>query len=176
MSKQPSNALNALKSTGPATAEGRAVSARNSVRHGVLSLSPTVKGESSSDWRAFHAGLVESLSPVGTLEDALVGRIALALWRHRRLIAWETDAVDVFRARHGDRPSSFDYELTRVPDPRLLEAVCRYEAHLGRQFRSDLHDLQRLQAARKGEPMSLPVAVDVNWEAPSVTKDEPVEP
>lgn len=118
---------------------------------------------------------MESLSPVGTLEDALVGRIALSLWRHRRLVAWETDAVEVFRARRGSRQGSYDSEVTRVPDSRLLEAVCRYEAHLGRQFRSDLHDLQRLQAAREGRPTSLPVTLDVNCEPNVLTSDGAIE-
>jgi hypothetical protein len=49
-----------------------------------------------------------------------------------------------------------------LPDTESLEKVQRYEAHLSRQFHRDLHELQRLQAARLGNPVALPVAIDVD--------------
>jgi hypothetical protein len=35
-----------------------------------------------------------------------------------------------------------------MPDAQTLGQVMRYESHLARLFRRDLHELQRLQAAR----------------------------
>jgi hypothetical protein len=38
----------------------------------------------------------------------------------------------------------------------------RYETHLSRQFQRDLHELQRLQAMRQGQPVAAPFAIDVD--------------
>jgi hypothetical protein len=49
-----------------------------------------------------------------------------------------------------------------LPDTEDLEKIQRYEAHLSRQFHRDLHELQRLQAARLGHPVAAPIAIDVD--------------
>jgi hypothetical protein len=49
-----------------------------------------------------------------------------------------------------------------LPDTESLEKIQRYESHLSRQFHRDLHELQRLQAARLGHPVAAPIAIDVD--------------
>jgi len=59
--------------------------------------------------------------------------------------------------------------LTReriLPDGDTLQKVSRYEAHLSRQLYQALHELQRLQAARAGQPVPPPAALDVTVDAP----------
>jgi hypothetical protein len=46
-----------------------------------------------------------------------------------------------------------------------VEKVSRYEAHLSRQMLQALHTLERLQAARAGEPSTPPAALDVTLDA-----------
>jgi hypothetical protein len=53
-----------------------------------------------------------------------------------------------------------------LPDGDTLQKVSRYEAHLSRQLYQALHELQRLQAARAGQPVPPPAALDVTVEAP----------
>jgi hypothetical protein len=48
--------------------------------------------------------------------------------------------------------------LPQGPD---LDKLTRYEAHLSRQLAQALHELQRLQAARSGEPVTPPAVLDV---------------
>jgi hypothetical protein len=48
-----------------------------------------------------------------------------------------------------------------LPDGAIVERVTRYEAHLSRQLAQSLHELQRLQATRAGEPVTPPIVVDV---------------
>ncbi len=48
-----------------------------------------------------------------------------------------------------------------LPDAGTLEKLARYEAHLSRQLAQALHELQRLQATRAGDPVPLPAALDV---------------
>jgi hypothetical protein len=52
-----------------------------------------------------------------------------------------------------------------LPDGQTLERVSRYEAHLNRQMIQALHELQRLQAARAGEAVPPPAALDVTVDA-----------
>ena len=46
--------------------------------------------------------------------------------------------------------------------------LSRYEAAIERSLYKALHELQRLQAARRGEAVPLPAAVDVNLEISSL--------
>ena len=87
------NQANALKSTGPRTAEGKAVSRANAVRHGALAQVVVVEGEDADDFGALLGALKADLSPVGALEEALVEKVAMAIWRGRRLIAAESAAA-----------------------------------------------------------------------------------
>ena len=43
-----------------------------------------------------------------------------------------------------------------------LEKIARYETHLERSLHKTLHEIQRLQALRAGNPRALPMAVDVD--------------
>jgi hypothetical protein len=56
--------------------------------------------------------------------------------------------------------------LASLPDEQRLAKIQRYEAHLSRQFYQSLHELQRLQAARKGLSGPAPAALDVLVAAP----------
>ena len=53
-----------------------------------------------------------------------------------------------------------------LPDDTTLNKVTRYEAHLSRQMLQALHTLERLQAARAGQPVPPPAALDVTVDAP----------
>jgi hypothetical protein len=52
-----------------------------------------------------------------------------------------------------------------VLDDATLNKVMRYEAHLSRQMIQAMHTLERLQAARAGQSLPPPVAIDVTVDA-----------
>jgi hypothetical protein len=81
---------NALQSTGPKTAAGKARSSQNALRHGLRSEQPVVPGESPDAWVAHRDGIRRDLAPAGTLEAELADRVALCLWRLRRVARYET--------------------------------------------------------------------------------------
>jgi hypothetical protein len=56
-----------------------------------------------------------------------------------------------------------------LPDGAALDKVLRYETHVSRQLLQTLHELQRLQAARAGQPAPLPAALDVTVEGATIT-------
>jgi hypothetical protein len=81
------------RQTGPKTAAGKARSSKNALRHGLRSPLPVLPGEQADDWELHRQGIVASLAPAGALEAELAQRVALLLWRQRRVIAFETGVV-----------------------------------------------------------------------------------
>ena len=95
--RRTANRANALKSTGPSTATGRAISSRNAERHGLLSTRLFLEDEDSAEFDALQLELQAALGPVGTAELAIVERIAISLWRQRRLVSAETAEISLSR-------------------------------------------------------------------------------
>ncbi len=52
------NRQNAQRSTGPKSAEGKAVSAKNAVKHGLFALETLIKGENREDFEIFREKLL----------------------------------------------------------------------------------------------------------------------
>ena len=89
------NRLNALKSTGPRTEEGKRISRRNALRHG-LTAETVIDGlEDSEDYRGFEAAIIADYNAETAVERELVLRLASLLWRLRRIIAIETDLFQI---------------------------------------------------------------------------------
>ena len=104
------NRLNALKSTGPRTEEGKRISRRNAVRHG-LTAETVIDGlEDSEDYRGFEAAIIADYDAETAVERELVLRLASLLWRLRRIIAIETDLFQIQAEILRDRRN----EVTRV--------------------------------------------------------------
>jgi hypothetical protein len=84
------NRRNALRSTGPNTAEGKATVALNAMKHGLLSRELLLPGENGAAFAELAENLRAQLAPVGALESLLVDRVIAAVWRLHRLIRVET--------------------------------------------------------------------------------------
>ncbi len=272
------NRANAQLSTGPVTEEGKRRVAKNGLQHGLCSATPVLDGvETFPEWQAYSTAMIDSLSPLGAIEDVLVERITLASWRLRRLHRYETECLrknhrehvatqqqSVARLKEQDGKSRYLRRFLRLPDnqpiasedaemvlrhaffeaevgedsedfekfleacpeglewnvrkvrmqvkewaraegvdadelfaiisddaqeslesskaevPRLqkrteehllqhlvpdevtMNKILRYENHLARLFQRDLHELQRLQAARRNGAAATPIAIDIN--------------
>jgi hypothetical protein len=89
------NQNNAKKSTGPITAEGKQIVAKNALKHGLFSKHLVLSDENPEDYQLLLNGLQTELKPVGTLEQSLVERIAVSLWRQRRLVRSETAHIEL---------------------------------------------------------------------------------
>jgi len=101
--KAESNRKNAQKSTGQRSAAGKAIVSQNARTHGLLSRSLIVKGESQEELSELLRLLSEDFQPVGLVECALVERIAIALWRQRRLVRAESAEVAINQQRFGSQ-------------------------------------------------------------------------
>jgi hypothetical protein len=149
-SQAEANRANARRSTGPRTTTGKTRSSQNALKHGLRANSALLPGESAADWREHREGVLLSLGAKGALETALADRVALVLWRLRRV--GPCDAATVERELPTDgRPS---------PDNNLLDKIIRYEAHLSRQALRALQALERLQSIRDRQPALISLAVE----------------
>jgi hypothetical protein len=121
------NRKNAGRSTGPKTPQGKSVSSRNAVRHGFRSELAVLPFEQADAWERHRDGVVRSLAPAGTLEEALALRVALCLRRLQRVAVYEagtaTAAVEAVTdevARHQPGDPAFVTVAAIADDARRL--------------------------------------------------------
>jgi hypothetical protein len=88
------NRRNALKSTGPTTAEGKERSRCNAVRHGLTAETVTADLEDAEDYQAFEAAVIADYDAQTVVERELVLRLASVLWRLRRAAGIESGIFD----------------------------------------------------------------------------------
>ena len=84
------NRLNALKSTGPRTEEGKRRSRCNAIRHGLTAETVIAGLEDPEDYESFEATIIADYDPTTAVERELVLRLASLLWRLRRATGIET--------------------------------------------------------------------------------------
>ena len=173
------------KSTGPKTPAGKAAASQNAVKHGLRSGAPVIPElESFEEWEVFRDAIVASYAPEGGLETDLAEQSAALRWRSRRATRYETDMTAqhlqdipddmVEAAAYGERalkipakesitPDKVGALITRrrLPPADVLERVMRYEAHLHRLWVQVHHELEAIQARRKGERVSSLTRIDV---------------
>ncbi len=119
------NRLNAAKSTGPVSPSGKAIAARNSLRHCLLAQEIVVDGgegaESQEQFDALLQDLLDQFAPVGFLEEMLVEKIAVAYWRLRRAHRYEVGLIrhrlDNVTDKYYEPPSDLDL-LGGTPNSR----------------------------------------------------------
>jgi len=84
------NRVNALKSTGPKTTEGKERSRCNAIRHGLTAETVIVGFEDADDYESFEAIVIADYDARSAVERELVLRLASVLWRLRRATGIET--------------------------------------------------------------------------------------
>lgn len=92
------NQANAKKSTGATSDEGKAVIASNALKHGLFAQRLILPDENMDEYAQLIHGLVSSLNPVGTLEQLLVEKIAVATWKQLRLTRAESASIELDRS------------------------------------------------------------------------------
>src|SRR5262249_7613982 len=147
----PSGASRSRSRRGPKTAAGKKKVSENALTHGLSSARLIVLGEDSADWETYRRRIVEDRAPVAALEALLAERGAASVWRLRRVTAYEEQAF----AEQQERPNITRLASLMPQDPATIERIMRYEAHLTRQLYQAQHELEAMQAARRGRPTPL---------------------
>jgi hypothetical protein len=105
------NRLNALKSTGPRTIEGKTAASQNAVKHGLLAEQDVISSESEADFDQYRQQLLDELSPVSPMESILAERIVTLSWRLKRVCRFQNQAIDVLNSDQTNDP------LKNSPNP-----------------------------------------------------------
>lgn len=138
------NRRNSLKSTGPKTAEGKAIASQNAVTHGLSARMPVIPGENEAEFRTYAEQWLGELKPVGATEEFLAERIISISWRLRRIGQIE---ANLFQAGE----SQETHQLSRLN---------RYENALERSYYRNVKELRELQAQRAGSDAGAEPAAD----------------
>ena len=101
------NQANSKKSTGATSDEGKAVIAGNAIKHGLFAQRLILQDENLDEYAQLIDGLISCLNPVGTLEQLLVEKIAVATWKQLRLSRAESASIELDRRM--DKAVNIDY-------------------------------------------------------------------
>ena len=136
------NKANAQLSTGPMSSEGKAISARNNIRHGLTS-EPTpedfrvLPSESQTAFDQNLAGFRAEWKPITATEHDLVHRLAMHQWLRRRALRLQN--------------ASFHPQTGEITDVKKFELYRRYETAHERGFNKAFADIQRLRSFQMRE-------------------------
>jgi hypothetical protein len=140
------NRLNALKSTGPRTPEGKIAACRNAFNHGVFAEAPIIIGEDHTAFEALRDDYLDRFHPVGPDEEALVANLINHSWLLARFRRIESRTWDM---RLENPISNHPLVTAHIVGFKELEFLQRRINSTNRQFHRDIELLLKLQAARK---------------------------
>ena len=125
---------NGKRSRGPVTSEGKAISSKNRINHGLFINSALLPGEDKKELRKVLAREFLEHEPESPIENRIVQKLALYQWKQMRLWAMQIGGhAGEIRNREG---AHFDI-LSRDMAPRACVA-CK-ESHGDRRCTELLH-------------------------------------
>ncbi len=180
--RKETSRLNALKSTGPKTPEGKRRSAFNSVTHGAYARNLILPGEEVAEFEELIRVHLETWKPVNLIEDILVTEMASTLWRLRRQAPAEASLIDI----QIQRMTVNELEFTSLNAHGAYGiAVAGLQSHsdalnqIARQGRRLLSQYQQLRQEiltnRELFPPITPGPVDLHPQSDTKPQMEPVE-
>ncbi len=163
------NKQNAQLSTGPRTAEGKAIARLNAMKHGLLAEKVmTLADGEGEEFFQLYMDLHIDLDPEGSLEILLVDRVISLSWRLMRASKIEREVLilGIARCRGEDLQlgKAFRWDAEGAD---AISKISRYEKDLERSLFRTLHELERLQARRRGSHVPPPAVLDVQLELAS---------
>ncbi len=161
------NRLNAQKSTGPRTPQGKAAVSQNAVKHGLLTRRDVISSESQADFELYRDQLLAELDPAGPMESMLAERIVTLSWRLKRVCRIQNQTIDALNAPNTSSPlskliQSLSNPSTSAPElalgrlaikdfssARVLERLLMYERRIEHSLYKTILELQRLNLIKK---------------------------
>lgn len=161
---------------GVKTEEGKAVSRYNALKHGILQ--EVVSDYEQEHYEEIRQRLQDQFKPVGIMEKLLVDRIGVYYLKLYRVAKAENEymqsTLNPRRVKVKDFLDSWETKETIVENEgytpkvneeaveKLSTTYLRYEIAIENRLYKALHELQRLQASRSGQPVAPPLAIDVS--------------
>ena len=162
---------NGARSRGPVTAEGKALSAQNAMRHGLLAKSIVLDNEGREGFDALFALHLDRLQPADGVEFGFIEEMAAAHWRLRRVWALETRLLEnrVKAQPPGDEVDRMAAAFTELASSPALGLMHRYETRLHCHYQRSLHNALLLRAATP--PANAPGAANLLLAAPGIPNE-----
>ena len=163
------NRLNAQKSTGPKTIEGKAKVSQNATKHGIFCRNNVISDENQDEYEIFCQELLEELNPAGITEEILAYRIVNLSWRLRRAERFQSLVVDalidhslhnqfafdnVMRAQQQAKEGNTDLLVGNAINSdfamsKSLERLLMYERRIENSLYKSIANLKKLQKERR---------------------------
>jgi hypothetical protein len=145
------NRLNAQKSTGPRTPEGKAVSSQNALKSGLDAESQFVYGESREDFAALQREYFDRFQPRTPEERFQVDTLIRNEWTLRRLFRAESHLWEYHTTR-ADRSEGTPLGAALMEAHQVFHRLQRRISLVERSYKEAFAELQRLQCARQPQP------------------------
>jgi hypothetical protein len=149
------NRQNSLKSTGPRTAVGKLISARNATRHGFYSSTVLLPQEDKEEFVRFARRLASAYAPNGILEEELVRSIIETRWQLRRANQIDGELFQIYSHYEGqDRGvgTAFAQDATQG---NAFTKLMQYQSFLLRKWHQAEADLVALKEKSSPQARSL---------------------
>jgi hypothetical protein len=150
------NKQNALVSTGPVTAEGKAIVAQNAVKHGIfvkdLIITAGDGKEDEQEYRELLDGLILSLNPAGQMECLLVEKIAVDFWRLRRVLRFESGSIrKILDMAVSDYYNKIDWQGNKEnkTNEELDEKIAEYRSSEDQHHQKQINELEQAKLKNK---------------------------
>jgi hypothetical protein len=144
------NRANALSSTGPRSAEGKAAASRNSLKFGLTAKAAIIPGEDPAELEGLTAQYLEEFDPAGPIEQHFVQTLVRAIWMQQRCDRIEAAYLN---ARVSAMPEGTEHALGAavIEDAAqgdVLHKIFRRRQAAEREWSRALDSLTRMQAQR----------------------------
>ena len=154
------NRLNARKSTGPRTAEGKARSRANAVKHGLTGAGVALPNEDAARVEERFLGLQAAMGPSDDLGMVLVHKVALMSVRAERAARHETVALSL-KMRH----AAEEFDLARLEQiERWFNAIETDAPVIRRRLLTSVEGVDKLVGALKCARHQLVSGVYKTWD------------
>ncbi len=154
------NRLNARKSTGPRTVEGKAKARANALKHGLTGAGLALPNEDDARVQQRFLGLQEAMMPSDDLGMVLVHKVALMSVRAERAALRETAAISL-RMRHATE----ELELRRLDEvDRLFDVIESDPASIRRRLLTSTEGVDKLVGALEAVKQELKSGRFQNWD------------
>jgi hypothetical protein len=110
---------------GPKTPEGKKRSQRNALKHGIFAQTPVLPlVEDEGEWLALRQDVIDWFGLEGAFQETLGERVAMLLWRLKRVARMETEDIRHYQADvPEDWVSSMHLAGLPIPDRKTKEQV-----------------------------------------------------
>ena len=145
------NRVNAQKSTGPRSVEGKSASRFNALKHGMDAASIVIPGEDPEVYDSLVAQYLVEYRPQSASESFHVDTMIRADWQKRRLEAVEADLFRTIMTESPDN-SLAAVLLAESPASKLLLRIQRQIAAFERTWHRANTELRRARAEGETSP------------------------